>query len=67
MTTRHGKLEQGCVNMGLDSASTKGEVADGAREMGCGHRGCRPKQFHVHDYQKYQKNREQRVANREAS
>ena len=34
MTTRHGKLEQGCVNMGLDSASTKGEVADGAREMG---------------------------------
>lgn len=28
-------------NMGLDSASTKGEVADGACEMGRGHRGRR--------------------------
>jgi hypothetical protein len=46
------QAKQGRVNMGLDLASTKGEVADGAREMGCGHRGCRPEQFHVHDYQK---------------
>jgi hypothetical protein len=38
---RHGKLEQGRDNMGLDMASTKGEVADDAREMGCGHRGRR--------------------------
>jgi hypothetical protein len=25
--------------MGLDPASTKGEVADGAQEMGCDHSG----------------------------
>lgn len=59
----YGKLEQGHGNMGLDSASTKGEVVDGAQEMDHGHRGRRPEQFRAHGYQK---NREQRAANREA-
>lgn len=63
-TAWHGKLEQRRDNMELDSASTKDKVADGTREMGCGHRGCRPEQFHVHDYQK---KRERHAANMEAS
>jgi hypothetical protein len=38
MTTRHGKLEQGRVNMGLDSASSDAESKARLRLGGLGHK-----------------------------